>query len=135
MLRHGCIITGTSCSAEGRLLSGGRTDGGRIIEPDDMIPIPCHTFDGAVVLVPGAVYDAIGPLDESYRHALAAADYGVRARKAGFPRMVAAGITGTASRILPRSDARELFRFNRRSHGVIYAVRHHIRNLFRKQNV
>lgn len=128
MLRHRAILAGTATDAEGNLLSGGRTSDGDILQPDDMIPLPCLTFDGVLVLVPAAVYDAIGPLDERYRHALAANDYGIRARKAGFPRMVTAGISGIASRQLPASDAKETFHYNLRAYGLTHALKARLRD-------
>lgn len=135
MLRHRCILTGTSADVSGKILGGGRTSGGEIIPPDDMIPLPCHTFDGAVVLVPGEIYKVLGPLNEDYRHALAAADYGIRAFKAGIPRMVTPGITGTSSRTLPPSDDKETFRYNIRSRGLFFALKMRLRCLFKKSDV
>lgn len=123
MLRHRAILAGTATDAEGNLLAGGRSADGRLLQPDGMIPLPCHTFDGVLVLVPAAVFDAIGPLDERYRHALAANDYGIRARKAGFPRMVTAGVSGIASRRLPVSDDKEEFHYNSRAYGFFHALR------------
>ncbi len=91
-LRHEAIVCGTVEAADGRLLFGGRARSGRIINPDSTIPVPCRTFDGALVLVPRHAFRVLGPVDQEFQQELGAWDYGIRAAKAGINRVVAPGI-------------------------------------------
>jgi GT2 family glycosyltransferase len=58
----------------------------------------CDTFNGNVVLVPRAVYDAVGGIDGRFAHAFADFDYGLRARSLGFDVAVAAPAVGVCRR-------------------------------------
>ena len=51
-LRHKAVIAGTVSDLSGNLLSGGRSRHGRLLEPDPVIPIPCHLYDMTLTLVP-----------------------------------------------------------------------------------
>jgi GT2 family glycosyltransferase len=48
------------------------------IAPSDT-PQPCTTFQGNCVLIPAAVAEDVGSIDESFRHYLGDIDYGLRA--------------------------------------------------------
>lgn len=91
-LRHKAIVVGTAEGEDGTLSYGGRTRSMKLIEPDPTIPRPCHMFNGNLVLVPKAAYSVLGNLEPSYRHSFGDYDYGVRAAKAGIPRVVCPGI-------------------------------------------
>jgi GT2 family glycosyltransferase len=58
-------------------------------------PERCDTFNGNCVLVPREVYQTLGNLDASFRHAMGDTDYGFRAAKAGFGVWAAPGFAGT----------------------------------------
>lgn len=90
-LRHKAIVAGSAEGADGVLTYGGRTKSGKLIEPDPVIPLPCYTFNGNIVLVPSAVYSVLGNLEEAYHHSFGDYDYGVRALKHGIQRVVAPG--------------------------------------------
>ena len=51
-LRHKAVIAGTVSDLSGNLLSGGRSRHGRLLEPDPVIPVPCHLYDMTLTLVP-----------------------------------------------------------------------------------
>lgn len=165
-LRHRAIIAGSvtsggqlsasqSASSEGvkdagsgslspRIVAGGRTKGGRLIAPDPVIPVPCHTFDGYVVWVPRTAFRALGNLDARYTHGFGDLDYGVRAGRQGITRVVAPGILGTyfGTALVPKwRDAayplrerlrylkepggrppREQFMYDIRNRGLFHAV-------------
>lgn len=145
-LRHKAIVVGTAEDGSGVLTYGGRSRSWKIVEPDPAIPVPCHTFDGKLVLVPAHVYRILGNLDEHYQHALGDADYGVRAVKAGVVRVVAPGVLCTCvksgkiqkwrDRSYPLSERiaflyapdgrppHQQFIYDCRSRGFVYAVIH-----------
>ena len=97
-LANKAIICGTIVNSEGEMMYGGRTRKGKIIEPDEYIPVPCSIFDGNLVLVPRYVFRKVGPLDERFYQGLGDYDYAVRAEKLRIGRVVAAGTLGTCSR-------------------------------------
>jgi len=152
MLGNKAIVAGTGVDAEGRYSFGGIDKSGRIMTPDKTVPIPCHTFNGNLVLVPKSVYQVLGNLSEAYRHCFGDFDYGVRAVKSGVPRVVAPGVLaqGKQHTYVPYwRDAsiplveryrylqspkgrpfRESFVYDCRSKGLLYAVWHFISTNF-----
>ena len=159
-LRHKAIVVGTAMGADGALSYGGRTRSNKVVEPDPVIPVPCWTFNGNLVLVPRAVWKVLGNLEPLYRHSFGDYDYGVRALKAGVARVVAPGVLADCPRnpgVEPwRSSAyslreryaflfspkgrppREQFRYDCRSMGFFRAVGHfvslNLKVLFPRQN-
>ena len=97
-LRHKAIVAGTAADSEGKLSYGGRTRKGRIITPDETIPVPCDTFNGNLVLVPRFAFKALGTMDPRYSHSFGDYDYGIRADKAGITEAVAPGILAVCDR-------------------------------------
>lgn len=91
-LGNKAIIAGSAVDVKGNLTSGGRTRTNKIVVPESVIPVPCFTINGNFVLVPRSVYKELGNFDHRYHHALGDLDYGVRAFKAGIPRVVAPGV-------------------------------------------
>ena len=92
------IVAATAVGSDGSLSYGGRNRKGRIIRPDDTIPVWCAFFNGNLVLVPRHVYRKIGALDSFYFHVFGDFDYGVRAAKAGITSVVAPGILAKCDR-------------------------------------
>jgi len=143
-VRHRAIVVGTVKFTSLSLSYGGRTRSGKIVSPDPVIPVPCYTFNGNLVLVPKAVYSVLGNLEERYHHGFGDYDYGARAAKADIPRVVAPGILATCDRDNPipkwrdssyplRERVRyltspkgrppaEQFLYDCRSHGFFYAL-------------
>ena len=98
-------------------------------------------FNGNVVLVPWATYEAVGMISGDYTHARADYDYAERLKKAGIPffassrfvgvchndfaeRMAGKGV-GERARMLFRPghwNAGDLFRFRRRHYGLCRAI-------------
>ena len=107
-LRHRALLAGAVDDTSGVIVAGGRSKAGKIVDPDPLIPVPCYNFDGALVLVPKAVYSKLGGLDKAYNYKFADFDYGVRAFKAGIPRVLAPGVLArvvSASALPKWSDA------------------------------
>lgn len=59
---------------------------------------PVDTFNGNVVLVPAAVREAVGPIDDGFPHAYADDDYGLRVVERGFRISQAPGTVGSCRR-------------------------------------
>lgn len=97
-LRHKAIIAGTVSGPDKTLLSGGRSRRGKILEPDPIIPVPCHLFDADLVLVPAAAYSKLENPDQLFHRTFI--DYGCGAKvvQAGVPRVIAPGILAETSR-------------------------------------
>ncbi|HBN08160.1 MAG TPA: glycosyltransferase family 2 protein [Cyanobacteria bacterium UBA8530] len=62
------------------------------------LPTKCDTFNGNCVLIPQEVARAVGNLDPIFSHGIGDYDYGLRAKKRGFPSWVARGYVGTCPR-------------------------------------
>ena len=97
-LRHKAIVAGTARDSSGKLSYGGRTRKGRLIAPDDTIPIPCDTFNGNLVLVPRFAFRTLGTMDPRYSHSFGDYDYGIRADKAGVTTVIAPGVLAVCDR-------------------------------------
>jgi GT2 family glycosyltransferase len=96
----GCVAVGAvrdpgtgTTSYSGLRRCGRRPRGFVVVEPTALAQ-PVDTFNGNVVLVPRAVYEAVGGVDARMRHGYADLDYGLRARRAGFPSVLAPGHVG-----------------------------------------
>lgn len=159
-LRHKAIIVGTAVSDEGQLSYGGRTKSNRLVEPDPVLPVPCYTFNGNLVLVPKSVYGILGNLEPAYQHSFGDYDYGVRALRKGIARVVAPGILASCNRnpglerwrdahyslkeryaylVSPKGrPLREQFLYDSRAKGFFGAIGHfvslNIKVLFPKRN-
>jgi GT2 family glycosyltransferase len=68
-----------------------------LVEPSEH-PIEVDTFNGNVVLISGEAMRRVGSIDGGFRHEAADFDYGLRARKAGVPRLLAPGALGVCTR-------------------------------------
>jgi GT2 family glycosyltransferase len=99
------IVTGSTCDP----VTGERTYGGfrRInrvffyqliyLEPLIDRPLCCDTMNGNFTLIPKRVADSVGNLEPGYQHHFGDADYGYRAKNAGFSIYVAPGYLGSCS--------------------------------------
>lgn len=98
-----CIIVGSTCDNSGNLTYGGREYNRKhsIVNPDDKHCIPCKTFNGNIVLIPGAIADKIGLNDPYFHHSFGDIEYGLRATKAGVNIYIAPGFYGTCERNNP----------------------------------
>ncbi|MGB9130169.1 MAG: glycosyltransferase family 2 protein [Thiobacillus sp.] len=95
-----CIVVGSTDNEAGELSYGGSVGISSInqlkrrnVQPGNE-PIPVSTMNGNCVLVPRAVYERIGLLDDVYRHAMGDNDYGFRAHRAGIPIWLMPGFAG-----------------------------------------
>lgn len=97
-LRHKAVITGTVSRPDSSLLFGGRTKRGRLIEPDPIIPVPCHVVDLSIALVPEYAFSQLENPSDFFRRGLLNYGYGNRLADAGVARMVAPGVLASTSR-------------------------------------
>ena len=97
-LRHKAVIIGSVARADRSLAFGGRTRRGRLIEPDPVIPVPCHLFDMSVALVPGYAFSRLENHADFFRGSLLRYGYGRKVVKADVARMIAPGILGVTGR-------------------------------------
>ena len=51
-LRHKAIIACSVAGEDGKIVYGGHSKRGKLLEPDPTIPIPCHLYDTAMLFVP-----------------------------------------------------------------------------------
>ena len=150
------LIAGTTRSAVSGLATyGGRTLKKELIEPNGQLQ-PCDYFNGNCVLVPTAVYKAVGNLDYKFNHAIGDNDYGRRASKLGIRSFISPSYVGLCERheSLPKwcspsvtlkdrikafqnplaVNPIQYFRYDFRHNGLITAVKHfitiHLRLLF-----
>ncbi|MBL8447861.1 MAG: glycosyltransferase family 2 protein [Zoogloeaceae bacterium] len=65
--------------------------------PDPVQWRECATMNGNCVLIPAAVAERVGNLDPTFRHVGGDLDYGLRARQAGFPVVIAPGFVGVCA--------------------------------------
>lgn len=127
------LLVGTVQDAQGHIVSGGFGWNRRLMQPDPVIPVPCKMFDGLFALVPQAVYKRIGLLGGRYRGQLAGFDYAMRARKAGYPSVIAPGITCTCpERPNPDRTLTADFLLDLRSKGLFTAIWYFLRSAFRR---
>jgi GT2 family glycosyltransferase len=64
------------------------------VPPAEERPLEVDTFNGNVVLVSREAWQRVGPIDGRFAHAAADHDYGLRARDAGIPVLLAPGMVG-----------------------------------------
>ena len=127
------LLVGTVQDGDGHIVSGGFGRNRRLMQPDPVIPVACKMFDGLFALVPQAVYRRIGVLGGRYRGQLAGFDYAMRARKAGYPSVIAPGIACTCP-VRPNPD-RTLaadFLLDLRSKGLFTAIWFFMRSAIRR---
>ncbi len=81
----GCagVLTAACCHAETGVFTYGGKIGELAIEPDGSVQ-KSESINGNLVLVPQAVYRAIGGLSEKFTHGIGDNEYGMRALKFGF---------------------------------------------------
>ena len=127
------LLVGTVQDGEGHIVSGGFGWNRRLMRPDPTIPVACKMFDGLFALVPQVVYKRIGLLGGRYRGQLAGFDYAMRARKAGYPSVIAPGITCTCpERPNPDRTLTADFLLDLRSKGLFTAIWYFFRSAIRR---
>jgi GT2 family glycosyltransferase len=94
------ITVGSTDNDRGELSYGGSVPAKRLnrlsmrkVVPGNE-PCPAVTMNGNCVLVPQAVFNRIGLLDDVFEHAMGDIDYGFRAHKVGIPIWVMPGYAG-----------------------------------------
>ena len=91
------VVGATRDPATGKTCTGGirrqSWHQGEVMPPTDQVQM-CDSMNGNIVLVPRQAEERIGMMDERYTHMFGDADYGLRARKAGIPVLLAPGHLG-----------------------------------------
>lgn len=90
------IVSGAFCDDNGIVSYGGWSNN-ELVTPNGQ-PQQVEKINGNLVLVPKAVYDIIGMLDEHFRHSYGDWEYGIRARKAGIQLVITPSYVGTCNR-------------------------------------
>jgi GT2 family glycosyltransferase len=98
------IVGSTQDPSTGKHTYGGmrRVERGLKVEfiaqpPDAAHPVRCDTMNGNCTLIPAAVAERLGNLDDRFHHQLGDVDYGLRATQAGIPILIAPGYFGFCS--------------------------------------
>jgi GT2 family glycosyltransferase len=87
------IVAGATCdSTSGKTNTGGLWRRGwyncGVHEPRDT-PVLCDSLDGNIAMVPRPAFERLGMLSDKFTHYFGDADYGLRARQAGVPILLA----------------------------------------------
>lgn len=134
-LNHSAIIAGSVSDKAGEHILGGRIKKGKLLPPDEVIPIPCQTFDGNLLLIPKSAYKTIGLPNTKYKGLTIAWNYGLKAQKEDVPRMIAPGILARYAEdlnIIENSSISQVFLYDINSSGVIFAIRHFFMTVIKK---
>jgi len=107
---EGCIVVGSVRDPETGALSYGGVrqasawhPGKFQLQPPGGSPMPCDAMNGNIVLIAAKVAARLGGIDRRFTHSMGDYDYALRARKAGIPLVVAAGMHGSCPRNPPGS--------------------------------
>lgn len=141
------IWVGSMCTRNERLSSyGGWSGAGKLMAPNGTIQ-QCNTFNGNLVLIPGKVYEQLGPLDPLFLHSIGDYDYALRAKKKGIKCFILPDYSGYCEKHpthatwclpevpffkrlkalytpLANSQPYYYFRFTLRHYGIIRAIRY-----------
>ena len=91
-LGHRALLVGTVTGRSGAIVHGGWSRKGRLVEPDPVIPVPCHTFDPCFLMFPGSILRKLSSPSDIFRNSFYEYAAGSRLVQAGIPRVVAPGI-------------------------------------------
>lgn len=84
LLKKPSLVCGATLAPDlHKITYGGRDEKGELIEPNGQFQ-ECRTTNGNFVLVPKEVYQKVGNLDWTFRHAMGDLDYSLRVQKAGY---------------------------------------------------
>lgn len=97
-----CICIGSTIDPEGNISYGGRRLTSKFTWSSKSVhsassALDCDFGNANILLVPAKIVEQIGILSSAYTHGLADYDYTLKARKAGFPIVVAPGFLGKCS--------------------------------------
>ena len=124
-LKDRAIIAGTISDKDGKIcLYGGLNKHGKVMVPDDILPLPCTTFDGKLVLVPNHVFQTIGNIDSLHVYRFPDYEYGRRAKRNGLNVVIAPRILGSDDR--EDCPDRDKFIYDLHHYGWIGAALHNL---------
>jgi GT2 family glycosyltransferase len=146
------IVCGSTCAINNKehiTYSGGKFVNGIVhLTPNGKIQ-ECECFNGNIVLIPKHVFEKIGFNDFFYNHSFGDLDYGLTAKNKGIKSFVSPSILGECDEHLEKNpiwnnpkytmkkrwqslhsplglNPKELFHFNKKHFGIIFAIRRHI---------
>ncbi|WP_329318654.1 glycosyltransferase family 2 protein [Streptomyces sp. NBC_01262] len=111
-LQRPVVVAGATRSSDGALTTYSgfrlvrarlRAPGLELLEPDPCQPQSCETCNGNVVLVTAAARHILGEVDRAFPHRMGDCDYGLRARQAGIPVLLAPGHLGVCDNHPPQA--------------------------------
>jgi GT2 family glycosyltransferase len=150
------LVGSTRSEISGEITYGGRDKNGKLLIPNGSVQ-ECVHFNGNVVLIPRAVYQKVGKLDDVFHHAIGDFDYGLRAKKldvTAFITSIYVGVCETHDNfpkwcrpdvsLIDRikvlyspwcdTNPKQFFTFESRHYGYVKAMKHfisiHIRVVF-----
>lgn len=97
-LRHKAIIAGTVAGPDGSLVSGGRSRHGRLLEPDQTIPVPCHLYDMDMLFVPEYAVEHLETPADIFKQSFFDYGSGSKVAKRGVARVIAPGVLARVDR-------------------------------------
>jgi hypothetical protein len=123
------IVVGGTCDPfTGKTCTGGiRRESwhkGEVMTPTDAVQM-CDSMNGNIVLVPRQADEKIGMMDEVYTHMFGDADYGIRARNAGVPVLLAPGHLGTTELNRLKGTVHDLKLSFRERWGLLFGPKGH----------
>lgn len=101
-LRHKAIIACSVAGEDGKIVYGGHSKRGKLLEPDPTIPIPCHLYDTAMLFIPRDAFTKVALPSDIFTQSFFDYGCGEKPFSAGVPRVLAPGILATTT------DARQI---------------------------
>lgn len=96
-LRHKAIIACSVAGGDGKIVYGGHTKRGKLLEPDPTIPVPCHLYDTAMLFVPRDAFAQVSLPSEIFTQSFFDYACGEKPCRAGVPRVLAPGIMASTT--------------------------------------
>lgn len=91
------VVTGAFKGTDGNVSYGGKTKNDQLITPNDN-PQEVVKMNGNLVLIPYAVFQAVGIIDKHYLHGGGDFDYGYRVKEKGFQVLLTPKFVGISDR-------------------------------------
>lgn len=93
-VKNGYIIVGSTCASyDNKIITYGGFNNRKLVTELNH-PRRCEEINGNIVLISRHAFNILGFNDYNFRHAAGDTDYGLRAKKAGIPCIIAKGVFG-----------------------------------------
>ncbi len=94
---NGVVITGAFCDKNGKPSYGGKTCSEEILAPNGEC-LKVNKMNGNLVLIPAAIYNVVGSIDQTFKHGYGDYDYGFRVQRKGYEVLLSPQYVGIANR-------------------------------------